>query len=186
MKKILTLLILLSFTFSAFAGHDDDNKTWKGVRAGYQSSNLFYDGDKLYDNNLHSFYVGVFGARKIGLKLFSIYSGLTFYQTGSDQSSDTRVVLSYIELPISLRVKLGPMYVFGGGNAAIKVGEKNELNGVDISKDTDIKSFDAGAQIGLGLKLTKIGVEIKYNWGLVDIADKLKTSHLQAGLCLYL
>ena len=182
MKKIFCLLmlaILMVPATSAWAG-DDDKKFYKGVRFGYQSSNL---SESDWDD-LHSFYVGVFGARKIGAgKLLSIYSGLEYYQTGTEENNDNKIVLNYLSVPLNLRVKLGPVYAFGGFNPSFKIAEKAKAGGEDF--DTDFNSFDIGGQIGIGVKFLFMGAELKYNQGLSDIGDENKTNHLQAGLCVY-
>ena len=194
MKKISLVLLMVFITFTTIARHDKDSKLYKGVRVGYQSSNLF-DGSTSLHDNLSSFYVGFFGVKKLGAgKLLSLYSGLTFYQTGSKKNDDNQVVLGYISIPVSLRVKIGPAYAFGGFNAAFKVGEKVEdaslkIAGIDAADFYDINGFDAGAQIGIGAKIAFIGAELKYNWGLIDISggegNSINTQHFQAGLNFY-
>ena len=189
MKKIILLLVFAILGSSVIA-QDDDGKLYKGIRAGFQSSNIKDGGDEIDGFDPYSgFYVGIFGARSLGAgKLLSLYSGLTFYQTGTKQDDDNKIVLSYISIPVNLRVKVGPAYAFGGFNAAFKVGEDSKFGGQDAEDLLDISGFDAGAQIGIGAKISFIGAELKYNAGLVDIADGedgVKTSHFQAGLCVY-
>ncbi len=186
MKRILLILSLIAIPGLLIAGPKDDEskKIYKGIRGGFQSSTFAVDeGDS--PDGLGSFYLGIFGGKKLGpSKLLSIYSGLTFYQSGADDKDFGEVKLSYISLPVSLRVKLGPVYAFGGANAAIKVGES--LSGPIEQADLDFESFDAGAQIGVGVKFLMLSAELKYNFGLIEIEDGIKTSHLQAGLCLFL
>ena len=162
MNKISLSLFLIALLIPSLliAGPKDDEskKIYKGIRGGFQSSSFSVDeGDS--PDGLGSFYIGVFGGKKIGpSQLLSLYSGITFYQSGADDKDFGEVKLSYISLPVNLRVKLGP----------------------------DFKSFDAGAQIGVGVKFLMLSAELKYNFGLIEIEDGVKTSHLQAGLCLFL
>lgn len=188
MKKFLLslfLVVLLTPSLSIAGPKDDESKKiYKGIRGGFQSSSFAVDeGDS--PDGLGSYYIGIFGGKKIGpSKLLSLYTGVTLYQSGADDNDFGTVKLTYISLPFNLRVKVGPVYAFGGANAAIKVGES--LSGPIELADPDFKSFDAGAQIGVGVKFLMLSAELKYNFGLIEIEDGVKTSHLQAGLCLFL
>jgi Outer membrane protein beta-barrel domain len=190
MKKILTLFLLafiLIPSTSVLAGSDDDEKLYKGIRAGYQASN-FSESDW---DDLTSFYVGIFGAKRLGAgKLLSLYTGLEYYQTGASEDADNEIILGYLSLPINLRVKLGPVYAFGGFNPSFKISEDAKFLGVDIADDLDINGFDIGGQLGLGAKIAFIGVELKYNLGLTSVFtnsvdEDNTTEHLQAGVCVY-
>ena len=114
MKKILHLFVLallLIPTTSVLAADDDDKQFYKGIRVGYQGSNI--DNSDMGD--LTSFYVGFFGVKRIGAgKLLSIYSGLEYFQNGATDDEDNKIVLGYLSIPINLRVQIGPVYAFGG------------------------------------------------------------------------
>ena len=140
--------------------------------------------------DLSSFYAGFFGVKKIGAgKLLSLYSGLEFYQTGAQENDDNKIVLSYISIPINLRVKIGPVYAFGGVNPSFKIGEEVKFAGVDVSEVAEVNSFDIGGQIGIGAKFLFLGVEVKYNQGFIDAftdgTESSTTNHLQVGACVY-
>lgn len=161
---------------------DDDEKMYKGLRFGWQQSQL---SESDWDP-LSSFYAGIFAARKLGVsKFLSIYTGLEYYETGSRENDKNIIKLSYISLPLNLRVKLGPAYAFGGVNPSFKIADKVKVLGVDVSDEADISGFDMGGQLGVGAKLAFIGIELKYNVGFIQVIDDNTTSHLQAGLCLY-
>lgn len=196
MKKVLCLLLIgfvLIPTVKVLAD-DDDKPFYKGIRVGWQQSNISNSewGD------LSSFYAGFFGVKKIGVgKLLSIYSGLEFYQTGAQENSDNKIVLSYISLPINLRVKIGPVYAFGGVNPSLKIMDEMTIGGTDVSdlqladgsKPFEVNAFDIGGQIGIGAKFLFLGVEVKYNQGFLDVfkegTESSTTNHLQVGACVY-
>jgi hypothetical protein len=183
--SVLIIAIMIPSILIAGPKDDESKKIYKGIRGGFQSSSFSVDeGDS--PDGLGSYYIGIFGGKKLGpSKLLSIYSGLTLYQSGVDDNDYGTAKLTYISLPVSLRVKVGPVYAFGGANAAIKVGES--LSGpIEQAENLDFKSFDAGAQIGVGVKFLMLSAELKYNFGLIEIEDGIKTTHLQAGLCLFL
>jgi len=182
MKRKITLFILISIfatgTIKSFAG----DKIEKGVRAGWQYSNLYKDGKSLFDDPYSSFYVGFYGYQKLlKSKLFQIGSGLTYYQIGAKKDDDNKLKLHYLNLPVTVRVKVGPVYGFAGLNGAVKLGGETRILGVN-SDVKDFSTFDAGAFVGLGVNVLFLGVEIKYDWGLVDVNNGYKTQYLQVGL----
>lgn len=185
MKTIIYFILLATICLrpSILFGQDEEEKLYKGIRFGYQNSNLSESSFK----ELSSFYAGIFGGHALGGGHFlSIYTGLEYYQTGTKENDDNEIVLSYLSLPINLRGKLGPVYAFLGVNPSLKVHEKVKILGADVSDATSISAFDMGSQFGLGARIAFIGIEVKYNLGFIDIWDGNKTSHLQAGLCVYL
>jgi hypothetical protein len=110
-------------------------------------------------------------------------SGLDYYQSGSKQSEGNKLVLHYISVPLSLKLKIGPVHGFGGVHGAVKVSSKLTVVGEGVSAK-DFGSWDAGAFIGAGIQIFFISAELKYNWGLVDIYNGYKNNFLQAGLTL--
>jgi hypothetical protein len=108
-----------------------------------------------------------------------------YYQNGSKEDNDNWMRLHYLNIPVSLRVKIGPVYGFAGVNGAIKLGGENHTLGVKTDVK-EINTWDAGVHGGIGVKFWILGVEAKYNWGLVDLNDGYKSQYLQLGLLLYL
>jgi hypothetical protein len=181
MKKILQISILCVFVFSVVSVHAGD-KVSKGIRAGWQYSNLYKDGSSLVDDPMSSFYVGIFGYQKLlKSKLLQIGSGLTYYQVGSKKDDDNKIKLHYLNLPVNLKVQVGPVYGFVGLNGALKLGGEAYLLGIK-SDVSDFSTFDAGAFVGLGVNVLMLGIEVKYDWGLVDVNNGYKTQYFQAGL----
>ena len=62
-KLILLVCVTLFTSNSLFAGDDEGGK--KGVRAGWQVSSMSLDGSTDSTNTMNSFYVGLFGEKKI-------------------------------------------------------------------------------------------------------------------------
>jgi len=197
MKKILFFLFLgfVLIPTEKILADDDDKPFYKGIRVGWQQSN-FSNSDW---GDLSSFYAGFFGVKKIGLgKLLSFYSGLEFYQIGSQKDNDNKFVISYISVPINLRVKVGPVYGFGGFNPSFKVMDEIIVGGVDASEiilsngnsiPFGVNAFDIGGQVGIGAKFLFLGVEVKSNQGFLDVfrdvTESTTSHHLQVGACVY-
>jgi len=184
---LIFLLALIVLPTTSVLADDDDKAIYKGLRFGWQDSNF---GNSDWDD-LSSFYAGIFVVKKIGAgKLLSIYSGLEYYQTGTSQDANNKIVLGYLSIPINLRLKVGPVYGFAGFNPSFKIMEDAKFAGVDVSDDVNVNGFDIGGQVGIGAKFLFLGVEVKYNQGLTSVftdsnGDDNTTHHLQAGLCVY-
>jgi hypothetical protein len=185
-KTFITISVLAVFCLSSFTSHAGGGPFTKGPIAGWHYSDILKDGESLYGENNNSFFVGFFSNRKLGsTKLFQIGSALMYYQNGSRKDDNNYIRLHYLNIPVSLRVQIGPVYGFAGVNGAIKLGGEQYTLGVK----TDVKSintWDAGVHAGIGAKIFMFGVEAKYNWGLVDINNGYKSQYLQLGILLYI
>lgn len=185
MNRKITVIILLSFFVIGLTPSFAGEKIDKGIKAGWQYSNLYKDGESLFGDPYSSFYVGFFSNKKfLKTKLVQLNSALTYYQIGSKSGDSLSLKLHYLNVPVSLKVKLGPLYVFGGLNGAIKLGGEKKI----IDQEFDVKdftTFDAGVFAGIGVKISIIGLEVKYDWGLVEVNNGYKTQYLQVGLMVY-
>jgi len=140
--------------------------------------------ESFYENH-NSFYVGFFANRNLGLtQLLQINTAIMYFQNGAKQDDDNKVRLHYLNIPISLKVKVGPLYGFAGINGGIKLGGDIYISGVK-GNVKDISTWDAGIHAGLGFKIAIVGVEAKYNWGLIDIDKDYNSQYLQLGFLLY-
>ena len=182
MKKIQLLLLSAIFSISilnVYAG-DDDSDT-KGIRAGWQQSN-FYDNGNSDDDNLSSFYVGVFGEKKL-IPLLRLGAGLEYNSVGinSKNIDDTRFTRHSLAVPIYAKVKLGPVFALGGAAPNFGLSNKFKLAGEDVSLDDDMKTstFDVPLYLGLGAKFLMISVEARYHWGTMNLSKEDNTNFTQ-------
>jgi hypothetical protein len=183
-KKILIVLALGIFicgTFNSYAGEP----VTKGPIAGWHYSDILKDGKSLYGDYNNSFYVGFFTNKQLGpTKLLQINTALVYFQNGSKENDNNKIRLHYLNIPVSLRVQVGPIYALAGINGGIKLGGEKYILGVK-SDVSEVNTWDAGWQLALGAKIGPIGVEAKYNWGLVDVYKGYKSEYLQLGILLY-
>ena len=185
-KKILSLLVLSIFIGTAIKSYGGESIT-KGPIAGWHYSDILKDGNSLYGGNYNSFFVGFFGNKQLGAsKLLQLNSALMYFQNGSKKDDKNYMKLHYLNIPISLRVQVGPIYALGGINGGVKLGgEQYNDMGLDVDLE-DINTWDAGVHLALGAKIGPIGVEAKYNWGIVDLNSGYNSQYLQLGILLYL
>jgi hypothetical protein len=184
-KKILTAIVISIFICGISKIYAGEPFT-KGPIAGWHYSDILKDGKSLYGENYNSFFVGFFSNKQLGgTKLLQINSALMYFQNGSRKDDNNKIRLHYLNIPVSLRVQVGPIYALGGINGGIKLGGESYLLGIK-SDVKDINTWDAGLHLALGAKIGPLGVEAKYNWGIVDLNNGYNSQYLQLGILLYI
>ncbi len=182
--KFLAIAILaIVISSSAFAGDKI------GLRAGYQMGNLF-NGTSNFSGNMNSFYFGVFKEIKL-IPLIRFGVGVDYMQTGSVENSDNKIALQYINVPLNLKVKLGPFFALAGVAPSFKVSEQWTVLGEKDSPTSEQKSniFDLPIFAGVGFKIAVLTIEARYYWGSQSVNDNIslgfegyKNQYFQLGL----
>jgi hypothetical protein len=117
---------------------------------------------------------------------FSLVTELYFMRIGGKlkannplSSSESRLRLNTIELPILARFHFGKFYMNAGPSIAYNLSGDNKMNDastkLSFTNSTEgFKRFDAGVQMGGGLefpfKQKRIALDIRYNYGLTNIS----------------
>jgi hypothetical protein len=173
------------------------NKTAFGIRAGVNFTNLNGedgDGDDLDFKLKTGFHIGVDADIPVAPE-FYFRPGVLFSTKGAklDDADDTKINLSYIEVPLSFVYKptlgngklvlgLGPYLAF-----AIDGKYKNDDDEVDIKFENEVtldqamddgpflKSFDAGANLFFGYEFSqRFYAQVNAQLGLVNINTKIE------------
>jgi len=208
MKYVTALILVLSISTLATA------QFHIGVRAGIQSTSL-KPGD----------IIGVRGADEdLGLKIqnadYGLHAGLYLElalggifirpeATISTQKVDFRLTqvsnigvlgdlfterYTTLDVPVQLGFKLGPLYILGGPNARFFVAGDSDL--YDLPEyEQQWESISMGYIGGVGLKIGRIGFDVRYEGNLTAFGDHMrffnqevhfddKPSRLFAGLTL--
>jgi hypothetical protein len=184
---------LLLLATSGFA----QNKTAFGIRAGVNFTNLNGedgDGDDLDFKLKTGFHIGVDADIPVAPE-FYFRPGVLFSTKGAklDDADDTKINLSYIEVPLSFVYKptlgngklvlgLGPYVAF-----AIDGKYKNDDDDVDIKFENEVtldqamtdgpflKGFDAGANLFFGYEFSqRFFAQVNAQLGLVNINTKIE------------
>lgn len=183
MKRLLVICLAIAISGISSNLKAEEGPDGKGIRAGYQNSFFRIDGDKAFDDPYNNFYIGFFRSNNI-VPMLKWDSGIEYFQVGG-KTGDAELKLHYLSIPLSLKLKLGPVYGVGGVNGAIKLGGTSDFEALGAGAN-DFSTFDAGAHIGLGFKFLMLGVEARYNWGLVNQTDNdLRSEYLQIGAVLF-
>ncbi|WP_198172990.1 porin family protein [Hymenobacter ginkgonis] len=98
-------------------------------------------------------------------------------------TTDTRLSMSYLNVPVLLRASFGPVYVEAGPQAGLRLAGREKgtytvsffdrpltTNPVDRPLADDLRRFDVGPCVGLGVKLPAgLGVSVRAYQGLVSL-----------------
>ena len=193
MKKILVAIMAVLFAAPSFAQYSSggfslsESSVYYGIRLGMNIATLTGD---VFDQNgavadLGS-KVGLNFGGTVGLRLSDtsplfLESGL--YYTGCGAKKDKNSVsLNYLELPllikygiqatddIALLPFIGPTFRYG------LFGGKTKFSGVnkyDSFGDGKFKRADVGIKLGCGAEYNKLYLELGYQFGITNIADKV-------------
>lgn len=172
LRLVIVLMATILFAMPSLKAQDSS----LGVRAGWQSALLSYDGETT--DALSSFYAGVFKERKI-VPLLHYGYGLEFAQMGGkDKDMDLEYKLGYIGVPVYAKAKVGPVYGLLGSGINVKISETD-----DVYQDK-AKGIDVPVYAGVGLNFLMLSIEARYHWGLMEVQDQTKNQYLQIGLGL--
>ncbi|MBS2210474.1 PorT family protein [Carboxylicivirga mesophila] len=183
MKRILIIFLAIGMLSLGSNVKAEEGPDGRGIRAGYQNSFFKIDGDEAFDDPYNNFYVGYFNSSNI-VPMLKWDSGIEYFQVGG-KTGDAELKLHYLSVPLSLKLKIGPVYALGGVNGAVKLGGSSDFAefGADVG---DFSTLDAGAHLGVGFKFLMLGVEARYTWGLVNQTEAdLKSEYLQLGAVLF-
>ena len=164
MKTVKLSLCILLVTLGVNSIHAQSS--W-GLRGGlnYNSNGDFLsEASEVYKNPKSNagYHVGLF--KKIDLLGFFLRPELVYTSTSSSYNGED-LNMSKIDLPLNLGSGfIGPTYIFAG--PSLQYVLSSEFAGVDTA--TSLKDITVGANIGLGLSLNKINIDLRYERGLTE------------------
>ena len=138
-----------------------------GLRGGlnYNSNGEFLsEASEVYKNPKSNagYHVGLF--KKIDLLGFFLRPELVYTSTSSSYNGDD-LNMSKIDLPLNLGSGfIGPTYIFAG--PSLQYVLSSEFAGVSTA--SSLKDITVGANIGLGVSLNKINIDLRYERGLTE------------------
>jgi len=108
------------------------------------------------------------------------------------EESDVNIKAHTINLPLRLKFKTGlsetvDLSLFAGPMLSYGISCKAKLGGYSEDLyDSDLERFDVKAGIGCGLEFSKkFGINVGYDWGLLDQSDDCKINVLQVGVSFF-
>ncbi len=165
MKKVQKTLLVAVFALVGTATFAQTGSGF-GIKGGlnYNANGDYFestgDAARNPDRNV-GYHVGLFG--KLGDKIY-LRPELVYTRTKSDYDGD-EFTMSKLDAPILLGAKIiGPLHVFAG--PAFQYILDTEFDGISI--DTVENDFTVGLNIGAGVNLGKLGIDLRYERGFSD------------------
>lgn len=163
MKKTLLFTAIVLFGLSLTAQSDSGF----GIKGGlnYNANGDYFesvgDAARNPDRNI-GYHLGIFG--KVGLSRIYFRPELVYTKTKSDYNGSD-FDMSKLDAPLLLGVKVvGPLHLFAG--PSLQYILNTEFDGITID-DID-NEFTVGLNIGAGVNLGKLGIDVRYERGFSD------------------
>ncbi len=199
-KLVVVLIIILCFIATASA------QVRFGVKAGGNLSFLYTSGSNQGINADQ--YNGRFGYHFGGMlecslsEMFSIQPELMYLNHGANLKKensfgmkDGQITLNTLQLPINLKAKFNlgqsdsKLFVYGGPYVGYNMYGKvaGKIDGVKVdnklyTKDSNMKRFDYGFGIGVGIEMKKFVLTLGNQYGANDISGsekgKMRAGHV--------
>ena len=177
MKK-LTLVLLAGFSFATAA---NAQSIQFGVKAGANFANVSGDGTQgVSTSTLVGFNGGVFlglgFTDNLSLQPELVYSGQGFKETVTYNGTTYNGTQAegYFNVPVLLKYKLPiGLYFETGPQLGILISAKVKVSGSSQDDKAGFKSTDFAWAVGAGFQIpaTQLGIDVRYNIGLANIAD---------------
>jgi hypothetical protein len=194
MKSLIkTTLVAVALLLAVTTNAQDDKPVTFGVKAGMNLSNVSGGGFKSK--------IGFRGGVSLDFALaedWYLLTGLNYSVQGAKTADVVNLSMSYLQLPVHAGYKIavsdntklvfhaGP-YVGYAIHSKWKMGNSSGLNPLAGLFDTDdwadlikdvagatmpkMKKFDFGLGLGVGAEFGKFGVDLGWDFGLVNIVD---------------
>ncbi len=186
MKKLILILIASLFIVTA-----SDAQIFKyGIKAGIGFSSLKFedltglnDGSDVYDlitgDGVMGYHIGLQTRIKVSMLVIQpeVYfnaGGGTVEQVVENGATEIlNVNFSRIDIPLMVGVKFGPARINAGPVGSFKIKETTELTAIEPDFTLFTKSMTWGFQAGIGIDVSKISLDARYEGSLSKLGESL-------------
>jgi len=160
-KSILSLAFALVASFAMA-----QSGTGWGIKGGLNyngNGNFFSDATAAAEDpdRAVGYHLGIYGklGNRIEIRQELGYNGISCIHNSGD------LKISKLDIPLMLRVEeLGTLHAFEGPSYTVVLhGEIRDVSVSDVEKD-----FTVGANLGLGVNLGRLGLEVRYERGFTE------------------
>ena len=137
-----------------------------GIKGGLNyngNGNFFSDATAAAEdpNRAVGYHLGIYG--KLGNRIY-LRPELVYTRVSSDYDAGD-LKISKLDIPVLLGIKVfGPLHAFAGPSFQYIIdGEIRDVSVTDVEKD-----FTVGANLGVGVNLGRLGLEVRYERGFTE------------------
>jgi hypothetical protein len=178
MRRSLGTLLLLSLSAAPLSAQSISF----GVLAGASLST--FSGDLIKDAKSNAGLI-VGGFVRLGALGFSVQPGLYYTAKGAKTSdfsetgnTGSKTTLDYIQIPLVLRLRMGPLYVGGGPAVGIKLKCMNAIgagSNADCNDAAGAKSTEISGIGEAGIEFGKISLGLRADLGLTNALEAVQS-----------
>lgn len=189
--KISRLFILIAMLYSvgSLSAQDKDKPSLLTITAGWSYAD-YKIGDDSKTDARNGLFLGLRKDVKI-VPMLHFNTGLLYTQQGASieysEGENSTLKSSYLDVPIGLKFKLGPIFATGGVSANIKLGDNFDDVYKGIPDAPELKAFDLVYSLGIGAKLAMLSIDLRWNNSFGDIikdndGESIMNSYFLVGL----
>jgi len=176
LRLISVVLLASTLTTSLIAQDDKDKKpALITFTAGWSNADLTQDDSSTDTRN--GFFAGVRKDIKI-IPMLHLNTGLLYVQKGASidfgGSGKEDFKLDYLDIPVGLKLKVGPVFATGGVSANFRLSSQFAGEKVD-----DINGFELASSLGVGVKLLIFSLDLRWNNSFGDIVKDNEGSDIR-------
>ncbi|MDR6405524.1 MULTISPECIES: porin family protein [Chryseobacterium] len=189
MKKLILgfAIAMSSMTFAQEKAKETSSSPVRfGIKAGLNVSSVNDDDFKAKAGIYGGFFANIPVASSFSVQPEVLYNGMG---AQADDSSDVKLNLDYISVPVMLQYNILPeLYLEAGPQFSFAINKKLKGDGGSIDLKDSIKGFDFGIGLGAGYYFAQgFGVTARFVAGATDIAennndDAIRNSVFQVGV----
>ncbi|ALR30317.1 opacity protein [Chryseobacterium sp. IHB B 17019] len=189
MKKLILgfAIAVSSMTFAQEKAKETSSSPVRfGIKAGLNVSSVNDDDFKAKAGIYGGFFANIPVASSFSVQPEVLYNGMG---AQADDSSDVKLNLDYISVPVMLQYNILPeLYLEAGPQFSFAINKKLKGDGGSIDLKDSIKGFDFGIGLGAGYYFAQgFGVTARFVAGATDIAennndDAIRNSVFQVGV----
>lgn len=193
-KSLLFVLLLAVFPGKGFAvgGYGGNPGNGIGFLGGFRYNSMVIPNDQSYNRTLRStpnYQTGIVlyfpVTDTVSLRLGALYAvrDMDFSTPINSPTSNGRAHLTYIDLPASLQMSLGPnFYVWFGQMLGVKVSDVCDVGGGTNNCTSPAAPVDISSVAGFGWNAIELGgsgkisIEAEYEYGMNNIFPAFQTN----------
>lgn len=110
---------------------------------------------------------------------FSLQPEVVYSNQGTKYSSDNKLVLNYVNIPVLLQYNFDNGFrLQGGPQLGILTEAKNKVGSVEVDVSDAFKSIDFSIPLGVSyLSYSGFGVDARYNLGITNVSENSSTNY---------